>query len=109
MAFATAALEPSFLRRGSRVAIRSVASYDGDIASLLFETLQEFDLRVRGKTVLLKPNFVGHDALGCANTHPAVVAAAREVFLRLSAIRKQFSKACDCVSFSARCAARLWT
>jgi uncharacterized protein (DUF362 family) len=85
MAFATAALEPSFLRRGSRVAIRSVASYDGDIESLLLETLREFDLRVRGKTVLLKPNFVGHDALGCANTHPAVVAAAREVFLRLGA------------------------
>jgi uncharacterized protein (DUF362 family) len=85
MAFATAALEPSFLRRGSRVAIRSANSYEGDLASLLFETLQEFDLRVRGKTVLLKPNFVGHDPLGCANTHPAVVAAARECFLRLGA------------------------
>src|SRR4029077_751035 len=85
MAFATAALEPSFLRGGSRVAIRTAESYKDDLASLLFETLKEFDLRVRGKTVLLKPNFVGHDLLGCVNTHPAVVAAARECFLRLGA------------------------
>jgi uncharacterized protein (DUF362 family) len=85
MAFATAALKPSFLRRGSRVAIRTAESYKDDLASLLFETLQEFDLQLRGKTVVLKPNFVGHDLLGCVNTHPAVVAAARECFLKLGA------------------------
>jgi uncharacterized protein (DUF362 family) len=51
----------------------------------MYETLREFDPPVRGKTVLLKPNFVGLDPLRIMNTHPAVVAAARESFLRLRA------------------------
>jgi len=67
------------------VAVRRVANYQADLSSLLFETLREFDLPVRGKTVLLKPNLVGLDPLGMMNTHPAVIAAARESFLRLGA------------------------
>jgi uncharacterized protein (DUF362 family) len=67
------------------VAIRRVANYQADLSSVLFETLREFDLPVRGKTVLLKPNLVGLDPLGMMNTHPAVIAAARESFLRLGA------------------------
>ncbi|HEY4682357.1 MAG TPA: DUF362 domain-containing protein [Candidatus Acidoferrales bacterium] len=55
------------------------------MSALLFETMREFDLPVRGKTVLLKPNFVGLDPRGVMNTHPAVVGAARESFLRLGA------------------------
>ena len=51
------------------------------------ETLGEFDLPVKGKTVLLKPNLVGFDPLGVMNTHPSVIAAARESFLRLGAAR----------------------
>ena len=43
---------------------------------MMYETLREFDLPVRGKTVLLKPNLVGIDPLGTTNTHPAVIAAA---------------------------------
>ena len=39
----------------------------------------------RSKTVLLKPNLVGLDPLGVMNTHPRVIAAARESFLRLGA------------------------
>ena len=39
----------------------------------------------RGKKVLLKPNFVEPDPEGVINTHPAVVGAAREAFLRLGA------------------------
>jgi len=35
--------------------------------------------------VLLKPNFVSSDPLGMTNTHPAVIRAAREAFLRLGA------------------------
>src|SRR5579862_1519773 len=76
---------PSFSRPNSRVAIRSSLSYQSDIASVLYETLREFDPPVRGKTVLLKPNFVGSDPLGMTNTHPVVVGAAREAFLRLGA------------------------
>ncbi len=76
---------PPFTRPESRVAIRRVANYEADLAAVLFETLSEFDLPVRGKTILLKPNLVGLDPLGMMNTHPAVIAAARESFLRLGA------------------------
>ena len=78
-------LIPSFSRPHSRVAIRNSLSYQADIAAVLFETIREFDLPVRGKTVMLKPNFVGLDPLGMMNTHPVVVGAAREAFLRLGA------------------------
>ena len=79
------ALIPSFRRPLSHVAIRRAASYERDLTHLIYETLLEFDLPVKGKSVLLKPNFVGLDPLGVMNTHPAVVAAARESFLRLGA------------------------
>ena len=76
---------PPFSRPGSRVAIRRVPNYQSDIAAVLFETLRELNPPVLGKSVLLKPNFVGADPLGMTNTHPAVVGAAREAFLRLGA------------------------
>jgi uncharacterized protein (DUF362 family) len=85
MSLANSTLLPSFERPASRVAIRRAAAYEADLESLLFETLSEFDLPVRDKTVLLKPNFVEPDARGIINTHPAVVGAARESFLRLGA------------------------
>jgi uncharacterized protein (DUF362 family) len=78
-------LIPPFSRPHARVAIRKSLTYQSDLAEVLHETLREFDLPVRGKTVLLKPNFVGSDPLGMTNTHPAVVGAAHEVFLRLGA------------------------
>jgi uncharacterized protein (DUF362 family) len=105
------ALLPPFQRPPSQVAIRRVASYEEDLFELIYETLCEFvehdrseektkiageisaanaarSLRsIAGKTVLIKPNFVGFDLLGCMNTHPAVVAAAREAFLKLGAGR----------------------
>jgi uncharacterized protein (DUF362 family) len=78
-------LIPPFSRPASRVAIRRVQTYHADLATILYETLREFKLSVAGKTVLLKPNLVGLDPLGIMNTHPAVIAAAREGFLRLGA------------------------
>jgi uncharacterized protein (DUF362 family) len=78
-------LVPPFSRPAARVAIRRAETYQTDLAAVLFETLREFDLPIPGKTVLLKPNLVGLDPLGIMNTHPAVVAAARESFLRLGA------------------------
>jgi uncharacterized protein (DUF362 family) len=79
------ALIPSFQRPPSPVVIRRVANYEQDLASLIYESLREFNLSMKDKTVLLKPNLVGLDPLGVMNTHPAVVAAARECFLRLGA------------------------
>ena len=78
-------LLPPFMRPPSRVAIRRALGYKLDLAPMLHETLVEFDLPVRSKTVLLKPNLVGSDPLCTTNTHPAVIAAARESFLRLGA------------------------
>jgi uncharacterized protein (DUF362 family) len=67
--------------------IRRVDSYQRDLLAILHESLREFALPVKGKTVLLKPNLVGHDPDGYINTHPAVIAAAREAFLKLGAAR----------------------
>jgi uncharacterized protein (DUF362 family) len=67
------------------VAIVRAQSYDLDLGALLFQALREFDKPLHGKKVLLKPNFVEPDPGGVVNTHPAVVAAARESFLRLGA------------------------
>lgn len=75
----------SFERPASRVAICRATSYQADLENLLFEALGEFNLPVAGKAVLLKPNFVEPDPQGVINTHPAVVGAARAVFLRLGA------------------------
>jgi len=76
-------LVPAFKRPPSRVAICKAPNYQVDLAALLHETLREFGLNVKGSRVLLKPNFVEPDPQGVINTHPAVVAAARECFLRL--------------------------
>lgn len=80
-------LIPPFKRSSSRVVIRKAQSYDADLSVLLFESLQIFGLPVRGKNIFLKPNFVGPDSQRIINTHPAVVAASREAFLRLGAAR----------------------
>ena len=45
-------------RRRSRVAILHADSYDGPLDRTLIEGLCLFDLSLRGKTVLLKPNLV---------------------------------------------------
>src|SRR5580693_4663541 len=79
------ALVPSFQRAASRVAIRRTADYEQDLAAVIYETLRVFELPVKDKTVLLKPNLVGFDPLCEMNTHPYVIAATRESFLRLGA------------------------
>jgi uncharacterized protein (DUF362 family) len=78
-------LIPSFQRPPSRVMIRRAASYQQELGALIYESLVEFALPVKDRVVLLKPNLVGLDPLGVMNTHPAVIAATRESFLRLGA------------------------
>src|SRR6202051_1531908 len=78
-------LIPSFQRPQSRVMIRRAANYQQELGALIYESLVEFALPVKDKVVLLKPNLVGLDPLGVMNTHPAVIAATRESFLRLGA------------------------
>lgn len=79
-------LIPSFQRPPSNVIIRRVKDYAQDLSRIIYESLCEFHLPVKGKTVLLKPNLVGPDPLGVMNTHPVVIAATRESFLRLGAL-----------------------
>jgi uncharacterized protein (DUF362 family) len=79
------ALVPTFRRPASRVAIRRTADYEQDLAAVIYETLRVFELKVKDKTVLLKPNLVGFDPQCEMNTHPYVIAATRESFLRLGA------------------------
>jgi uncharacterized protein (DUF362 family) len=78
-------LIPSFQRPASRVMIRRAGSYQQELSTLIYEALVEFALPVKDKVILLKPNLVGLDPLGVMNTHPAVIAATRESFLRLGA------------------------
>ena len=85
MSASNCSLVPSFTRPPSRVVICRTPDYGVDLSRLLYETLSEFDLPVEGKTVLLKPNFVEPDPQNVINTHPAVVGAAFQAFLRLGA------------------------
>jgi len=78
-------LIPSFSRPPSRVLIRKVARYEEDLLLIVYESLREFALPIKDKTVFLKANLVGHDPGGFINTHPAVIAATRESFLKLGA------------------------
>jgi uncharacterized protein (DUF362 family) len=87
MALSTHPLMPPSNRPPSRVAIRKAENYSGDLGEMIHETLREFQLPVAGKSVLLKPNLVQSDANNVINTHPAVIAATRESFLRLGAAR----------------------
>ncbi|MGH7972038.1 MAG: DUF362 domain-containing protein, partial [Limisphaerales bacterium] len=85
MSYSDTRLVPPFNRSPSAVAIRSVPSYEADVEAILWEALQELRPPVRNKLVLLKPNFVEPDRENMINTHPRVIRAAREAFLRLGA------------------------
>ena len=64
----------------SPVAIVKAASYEIDLRDPIRRAIAECRLDVRGKNVLLKPNFVEFSQSTCINTNPAFVAAAVEVF-----------------------------
>jgi uncharacterized protein (DUF362 family) len=72
-------------QRESRVAILGARDYAVPLAEIVRQGLNLFDLPVRGKTVMLKPNFVEYDNAGVINTHPRVVAAAVDAFRTLGA------------------------
>lgn len=72
-------------RRRSRVAILRAESYSQSLEKVLQDGLKLFQLDVRGKNVLLKPNLVDYIAGNHINTHPLLVSAAIESFRRLGA------------------------
>ena len=69
----------------SRVAILYADSYSEGLAQNLWKSLQLFRLDLRGKASLLKPNLVEYIPGNHVNTHPLLVAAAAECFMRLGA------------------------
>lgn len=70
-----------------RALIATAASYDADLADIIQRGLREFpELKLRGKSILLKPNLVettpGDRPI---NTHPRIVVAAAEALRRMDA------------------------
>ena len=72
-------------QKESHVAILGAHDYAVPLVEIVRRGLNLFDLPVRGKTVVLKPNFVEYDNAGVINTHPRVVAAAVDAFRTLGA------------------------
>ncbi len=69
----------------SRVAILSVVEYAEGLADTLTRALRLFELTLRDRSVLLKPNLVEYIASAEVNTNPVLVGAAAEAFLKLGA------------------------
>jgi uncharacterized protein (DUF362 family) len=61
------------------------ASYDVDLADVIFRGLRELAIDVRGLSVLLKPNIVEYEQGMAINTHPLVVGGAVEALRRAGA------------------------
>jgi uncharacterized protein (DUF362 family) len=74
-------------RRRVRCSVRilSVPDYGRDPSKEIMEAMIADRLELRGKRVLLKPNFVEVHPGRPINTHPAVIAATAEACLRLGA------------------------
>jgi uncharacterized protein (DUF362 family) len=81
----TAGLVPDRRRAHSRVAILHETSYAGSLERELTEGVRLFDLDLRGKIVLLKPNLVESIPGAEVNTNPRLVGAASDAFLALGA------------------------
>jgi uncharacterized protein (DUF362 family) len=69
----------------SRVAILAARSYRDRLADIIRRGILLFNLDVKGKRILLKPNLVEFDPNGVINTHPAVIEAALISFRSLGA------------------------
>src|SRR5437867_4547015 len=60
----------------SRIAILHASEYSDKLGELLYAGLRLFDLNVRGKSVLLKPNLVEYIPGRPVNTDPQLIGAA---------------------------------
>jgi uncharacterized protein (DUF362 family) len=95
-ALITAAAGASLMRCGSsqrtatqfpvsNVSIVKAPGYTMDVYDTVYRMVSDHKLNVRGKRIVLKPNLVEYDADTVINTHPMVVHAAYEAFLKLGA------------------------
>src|ERR671924_2004785 len=69
----------------SRVAIIAARSYQKSLKDTVSRGIKLFQLDLRGKVVLLKPNLVEFDPNGVINTNPLIVEAAIDSFKSLGA------------------------
>jgi uncharacterized protein (DUF362 family) len=69
----------------SRVAVLHANRYSDRLDELIFEGIRLFDLDLRGKAVLLKPNLVEAIPGKPVNTDPQLIGSAAEAFLKLGA------------------------
>jgi hypothetical protein len=69
----------------SRVAVLTAADYERPLRDLVLSGIAPFGLKVSGRRVVLKPNFVEFDPAGVINTQPALLAATIEAFRSLGA------------------------
>lgn len=72
-------------RPKSRVAILQANSYRASLKDTIIRGIRVFNLDVKGKRIILKPNLVEFDPNGVINTHPAVIEAAIDSFRSLGA------------------------
>jgi uncharacterized protein (DUF362 family) len=73
----------SYRKAHSKVAILGASQYSDQLEPLLMHALQLFDLPLKNRAVLLKPNLVENLPGAPVNTHPTLVGAAATCFLRL--------------------------
>lgn len=69
----------------SRVAILQATSYRAALKDIMIRGIRVFNLDVKGKRIILKPNLVEFDSTAVINTHPAVIEAAIDSFRSLGA------------------------
>src|SRR6266446_8548977 len=69
----------------SRVAILHADGYSDKLDELVYDGLRLFNLDVRGKSVLLKPNLVEYIPGRPVNTDTQLIGAAAEALLRMGA------------------------
>src|SRR5215467_1849437 len=69
----------------SRVAILNADRYSDKLDALVYQGLRLFNLDIRGKSVLLKPNIVEYIPGRPVNTDTQLIGAAAEAFLRFDA------------------------
>ena len=69
----------------SNISIVKVATYSMDLYDIVYRIVVSHNLNVRGKRIVLKPNLVEFDSNTAINTHPTVVHAAYEAFLKAGA------------------------
>ncbi len=69
----------------SRIVTVRTNRYADHLDELVYEALRLFNLNIRGKSVLLKPNMVEYISGKAVNTDPQLIGAAAEAFLRLDA------------------------